>query len=283
MLEKIYIDKPSNTDLNMYRCGMEDCVPGHSWGPAVRDHYIIHYILRGKGFYQVDGKTYHLGKGDGFLICPNTVIYYKADLDDPWSYAWVGFHGIKAEMYLKRANLTPVNPIFRYDKDDYLEECFKQMISTKNLSKAGEVRLLGLLYVFLSQLIEEFETKQFFDKDSKKESYIKKALEFIAMNYSRKITIAEIANFVGLDRSYLYSIFNEFLNVSPQEFLINYRIDMACQLMNNVNLSIGDIARSVGYDDQLQFSKVFRKIKGTSPRQYRKELGGKSEGYSLSN
>ncbi|HHW48093.1 MAG TPA: AraC family transcriptional regulator [Clostridiaceae bacterium] len=271
MLEKIYINKPANTDLNMYRCGMEDCKPGHSWGPAVRDHYIIHYILKGKGFYQVGGKTFNLEKDDGFLICPNTVIYYEADLDDPWSYAWVGFHGIKAEIYLNRANLSAENPIFRYDKDDFLTECFKQMISTKNLSKAGEIRLLGLLYVFLSQLIEEFETKHVFDKDNKKESYIKKALEFIAMNYSRKITITEIANYVGLDRSYLYSIFKELLNVSPQEFLVSYRIDMACQLMRNINLSIGDIARSVGYDDQLQFSKVFKKVKGTPPRQFRKE------------
>lgn len=273
MLEKFYINKPNHTDLNMYRCGIEDCSPGHSWGPAVRDHFIIHYILGGKGIFQVDGIIYHLKKGDGFLICPGTVIYYQADLEDPWSYSWVGFHGLKAEAYLKQANLTAGNPVFRYDRDDFIKDCLEQMISTKSLVKSREIRLLGLLYIFLSQLIEISETGRFSGgSENRKETYIKKAIEFIEMNYSRKISISEISQHVGLDRSYLYSIFNEYLNTSPQEFLINYRMDKACELMQNASLSIGDVSRSIGYDDPLLFSKVFKKVKGQPPREYRKRL-----------
>lgn len=272
MLEKIYINNPSHTDLNMYRCGMEDCSPEHSWGPAVRDHYIIHYILGGKGIYQVNGRSYNLEKGDGFLICPDTVIYYKADSNDPWSYAWVGFHGLKSEMYLERAGLSFENPIFRYDRDNFLEECFKQMINTRHMSNASEIRLLGYLYIFLSQLVEVFETGKTYDRDSIKEEYVRKAIEFIAMNYSRKITVAEISGHVGLDRSYLYSLFNELLSTSPQKFLIDYRIEKACELMKNDSLTIGAIARSVGYDDPLLFSKTFKKNKFVSPRGYRKNL-----------
>jgi len=272
MLEKIYINNPSHTDLNMYRCGMEDCLPGHSWGPAVRDHFIIHYIFKGKGIYRVNDKLFNLKKGDGFLICPNTVIYYEADNTDPWSYAWVGFHGLKSEMYLKRAGLTLENPIFRYDRDDFLKECFMKMIDTRHMANASEIRLLGYLYIFLSQLIEVFESKKTSDSNSLKEEYVRKAIEFIAMNYYRKITVAEISNHIGLDRSYLYSLFIELLNTSPQKFLIEYRIEKACELIKNNNLSVGAIARSVGYDDPLLFSKIFKKIKSISPREYRKAL-----------
>lgn len=271
MLEKYYFNSPGNTDLNMYRCGFEDCKPGHSWGPAIRDHYIIHYILAGQGAFQVNGKTCLLKKNDGFLICPNTIVAYQADFEEPWSYGWVGFHGLKAEACLKNAGLTLQNPVFSYDRDTYLRECLTKMMETKNMSKGREIRLLGLLYEFLSQLVESAQVNQSkFGSTQKKEEYVKKAIEFIQMNYPLKITVSEIAHNIGLDRSYLYSIFIEHLNMSPQEFLIKYRMDKASELMLGSSLSIGDISRSVGYDDPLVFSKAFKKTKGITPRDFRK-------------
>lgn len=271
MLEKIYINDPGNMDLNMYRCGIEDCACGHAWGPAVRDHYIVHYVLGGKGIFQMNGLTYNLGEHDGFLICPNTVVYYKADDEEPWSYAWVGFNGLKAATYLKQAGLYLENPVFRYEKDDLLKNCLMQMIETKRLAKGREIRLLGLLYEFLSRLVET-SADWSHGSSSKKQEYVKKAMEFISMNYSRKTSVSEISHSVGLDRSYLYSLFNENLSISPKEFLICFRIEKACELMHRTSLSIGDISRSVGYGDPLMFSKAFKKIKGISPREFRKRL-----------
>lgn len=269
MLEKMYIDEPSHTDLNLYRCGIEDCKSGHSWGPAIRDHYIIHYILGGKGSFTVGETTYKLGKNDGFLICPGTVVYYEADVAEPWSYGWVGFNGFKAPVYLKQAGLDNQNPIFRYDKDHFLRECLVRMISTKQLVRGREIRLIGLLYEFLSQLVEMTDN-YLLEKDNRKEEYVRKALEYIRMNYSRKITISEIANYIGLDRSYLYSLFQEYLNTSPQDYLIRFRMDKACELLQATSLSVGSIAYSVGYEDPLLFSKVFKKARGLPPREYRK-------------
>lgn len=276
MIEKFYFNNPSHTDLNMYRCGIEECSPGYTWGPAVRDHYIIHYILNGCGTYTVNGRKYDLKKFDGFLICPHTVVCYRADIENPWVYSWVGFHGLKAESYLKQANLTVDNPVFRYDMDNTLEDCLKRMIETKILRKSRETMLLGLLYEFLSCLIEQAPVNADPKKD-KKELYVKKAIEYITMNYSRKITIDEISKYIGLDRSYLYSIFKNTFSLSPQEYLIKYRIEKACELMEYSNLSIGGIAHSVGYEDQLLFSKIFKKIKGISPSEYQKKLKEKKD------
>ncbi len=272
MLEKIYINEPGHTELNMYRCGIEDCSSGHSWGPAIRDHYNIHYVLGGKGIFQVNGKTYHLKENDCFMICPNTIVHYQADMLDPWSYAWVGFNGFKAETYLNQAGLNADCPVFRYDSDSFLKDCLLRMIETKDQLKGRELRLLGLLYEFLSRLIETAGLDRIAEKGSdRKEEYIKKALEYIQMNYSRKINVAEIARQVGLDRSYLYSLFSEYVKASPQEFIISFRLDKACELMDNTSLSIGDISRSIGYEDPLQFSKVFKKEKGLPPKEYRKK------------
>jgi AraC-like DNA-binding protein len=263
----------NHTDLNIYQCGMQDCDPGYSFGPAVRDHYIIHYVNKGKGFFNVGNTTYDLKKGQGFLICPGIVTFYQADMHDPWSYYWVGFHGIKAEFYLKNANLTLENPIFRYDKDDYIYRCFSDMIESKELIRSRDIRLIGLLHLTFSQLIELAGGTRFLEAETNiRELYIRKAVEFIEKSYSQKVMIADISDYIGVNIKYLCSIFKELLNTTTQQFLLNFRVDKACELMTNKFLTIGDISRSVGYDDPLQFSKIFTRAKGLSPKKYRKEL-----------
>lgn len=269
MKESFRVNELNYMDLNVYYCGMEDCRPGHSDGPAVKDHYLIHYVMGGKGIFQSQSKTYHLEKGQGFVIFPNIIAYYQADENEPWDYAWVGFQSLHAESYLKQANLTVENPIFQYDRDNYITDCFLQMIETNKMRKGREIRLLGYQYQFLSKLVEEADENELTDDKKRQESYIEKALKFIQMNYSRKISITEISNYIGLDRSYLCSLFKEYLNVSPKEYLNNFRINKACELMYNNTLSIGDISRSVGYEDPLLFSKLFKNVRGQSPTEYR--------------
>lgn len=266
----ININRLNLTDLDIYQCGSEDCSPEHFYGPAVRDHFLIHYVFSGQGIFSVDDRTYHLKAGEGFLICPHEITYYEANKDNPWTYAWIGFHGLKAETYLKQANLNQKNPIITDDQNESLKKIFKEIADIDNYTQSREVRLTGLTYVLLSQLIEAADENLKEDKNKTKYRYAKEAVDFIAKNYSCSLTISEIANHIGLDRSYLWSIFKEYFNLSPQEFLINFKIDKACELMTNQQLSIADIARSVGYSDPLSFSKTFKKIKGVPPSEYRK-------------
>ena len=260
-----------NLDLCPYYCGFEDCEPGHSYGPAVRDHFLIHYILEGTGFFQIGNRTFHLKKGQGFLIQPGIVTYYKADDHTPWVYTWVGFHGLNAENYLKRANLTQENPIFTCEGGN-LKSIMAQILETRRLKQTRDTRMTGLLYLFLSELIENlspFNTA--LPHENRKDFYIKRALEFITMNYSTQITIEDIAHHIGINRKYLSLLFKEMLHISPQQYLIQYRIHMACQFMKDPVLSLGDIAWSIGYKDRYLFSKMFKKVIGMPPRNFRKK------------
>ena len=260
------------TDIDIYEAGAHQCPPGYICGPLVRDHYLIHYILSGKGTYQSGTHSYTLTAGQGFLIFPDTVAIYQADAQEPWNYAWIGFHGLKVEHYLKLTNLSLKNPIFQTANDTPVREYFLEMLDTQKMKKGREVKLLGLLYLVFSQLMETGGSKFLNDTENPKEIYIKKYIEIVAKNYSRSVNIGQIAQNIGIDRRYLSSIFKERLNLSPQEFLINFRMNKACELMENRQLSISDIARSVGYEDPLQFSKIFKKMTGKSPTDYRKNV-----------
>jgi len=258
-------------DLVVYQCGMEKCKPSYSYGPAVRDHYLIHFIIRGSGIFYVNGKSYEIKANQGFLICPNVVTYYEADNEEPWEYTWVGFKGIKAENYLKLANLNQENPIFECANGEFVKKCFEDMIKATELKFGREFRLQGLLGVFLSELIEE-AGKSVVISSNYKELYIKKSLQFVEANYSRKLYISEMAKSVGLNKNYFSAFLKENIGVTPQQYIIKFRINKACELMSNSGLTISDISRSVGYDDTLGFSKVFKKEKGMSPKSYRENL-----------
>jgi AraC-like DNA-binding protein len=101
-------------------------------------------------------------------------------------------------------------------------------------------------------------------------SYVQKGIEYITSNYSYPITVEDIAEYVGLSRSHLFRSFENVLGVSPKEYLTDFRIKQSCYLLKNSDLSVTAIANSIGFDNSLYFSKTFHKIKGMSPKEYRK-------------
>ncbi|TBL80440.1 AraC family transcriptional regulator [Paenibacillus thalictri] len=258
-------------ELKLFYCGSEQCAPGHSWGPALKDHYKFLYIHSGRGIYRVGERTYELGPGGAFLLSPDVVAYYRADEQDPWTYSWVAFDGINAGTYLRLARLSPFEPVVQCRQPEAFELIFRHIYEACQLKVSSGTRLLSHLYALLSLLIEQAEAGHAPAKmDNPQETYVKKAIEFVHINYSQTVTIAEMADWIGLERKYLSKLFKQATGLSPQDYLIQFRMNKACELMGNPSLSIGEIAGSVGYKDPLLFSKMFKKLNGVSPTEYRK-------------
>lgn len=253
-----------NKDLVFYTSGEEECVSGHGYGPAIRDHYLIHYIAEGKGFYEVGNHKYHLKKGQAFLICPNVITYYKADDYDPWTYIWIGFAGEKAKAYLQKANIDNEHLIFSYRKESLINH-IKEINAYNPLSPGRECMVLGHLYAILGKMIEDAALT---DEDTDND-YVKEAKRYIDANFSRDITVSDIATYLSINRSYLYALFMEEVSQSPKTYLTQYKLEKARELMKSTSLNIAQIARSVGYRDPLTFSKVFKKHYNMSPKHYR--------------
>ncbi|HZJ82605.1 MAG TPA: AraC family transcriptional regulator [Clostridia bacterium] len=261
-------------DLIVYHYGNEKCKGEHHW-TGVRDHYLIHYITSGRGQFICNNKTHNLKAGQGFLICPNVLSYYEAHRDDPWEYCWVGFQGHKVKPYLEEINLSNDEPIFHCKPNNSIKTIVNKMIGSKNIASGRELVLTGLLYHFFADLMQNKSSPHStYDSQTYSEIYVKMAMDFIEKNYSRSITIEDISDYVGIHRKYLSSLFKDIVHTSPQNFLINYRMNKACTLLEKSALSITHIAHSVGYEDALLFSKMFKKYKGMPPTQYRKRLMG---------
>ena len=263
-------------DLGLYQYGWERCVPSHSYGPAARNHYLFHYIISGTGTVFADDKngntqTYHVKSMQGFMIFPNQITTYIADKELPWEYVWIEFDGLKVKEALDAAGLSLDNPIYKARSKTLRESMMNEMLYIKDNRESSPFHLIGHLYMFLDYLTRSSDRMYIAKTNSLREYYVKEALVFIENNFQNDITIEDITKVCGLNRSYFGKIFKETMGKSPQEFLLNYRMIKATELLKLTKMSIGNISQAVGYENQLHFSRAFKKIYNMSPREWRKQ------------
>ena len=272
-MEDSYVLQMKNrkfSDFYLCFCGYPKCSPLHSFGPAVRPNYILHYIVDGKGKFLVNGEEYNLRKGQGFLIEPEVQTFYQADEEVPWTYLWIGFGGKKAEDYLRDLGLNKKQLIFQCGCGEELKQIVYSMLKHRKYTAANEYFLEGLLYTFFGTLKENMEIAgNAGEKDGN--LYVRKAVEFIQNNYADPVRVKDIADYVGVNRSYLYTLFQDNLQLSPKEYLTNFRLTRAAELLQLTDLSVETVAMSCGYQDALGFSKIFKAKMGITPSAYRKE------------
>lgn len=268
---KLEFENEKNAALRVNCCGCSRTEALHSFGPAMKPHYMFHYVLSGRGMFRMGGKEYRLEAGYGFFIAPQELVFYQADEKEPWSYVWVGFSGSKAEEYLEAMGLNVRHPIFRSEKSDELYQIIRDMMEHNTWGMVHELRRDGLLQIFLSVIAESNAVTEK-KEEEKANQYVRRAVEFIQRNYSNPIRVTDVAEYVCVNRSYLYTLFQTSIGMSPQQFLASYRLTRAAELLLLPGLSIESIALSCGYQDPLVFTKAFRHMKGVSPSAYRREM-----------
>lgn len=256
-------------DLNLYQFGWERTAPLHSYGPHARNHYLFHYVISGKGTLFANEQVYEITAGHGFLVVPGQITTYRADEREPWEYTWIEFDGLRAQESLRLAGISGKEPIFTPANQEAGEKLCQQMLYIVNNGTAEPTHLIGHGFLFLSQLVESSAHQRTQNVRRLRDFYIKEALTFIEDNYHRDVSVEEIAAFCGLNRSYFGKVFRETMGESPQTFLLHYRMAKAAQLLKETRLSVGEIAQQVSYDNQLHFSRAFKKVHGVSPREYR--------------
>lgn len=258
-----------NLGMAVYNTGNQKCEEGTSWGPALRDHYLIHFVLSGRGVLETGGNRYMLKQGDLFVIFPSRVAAYTADCDDPWEYCWVGFNGTEAKRMVTLAGFTEDEPAIRPGDGRRIQSCLQHIYDARGATPAAAAKMAGYLYLFFGSLMEESNRQT---QECSRQDYLAKALRFIQYNYAGDIGVQEMAEYVGISRSQLYRAFIAQFGLSPHNFLQRYRINEACCLLRSRGVTVAQVAGSVGFTDPLYFSKVFHKVKHCTPTAYQKQV-----------
>ena len=261
-------------DLGLFQFGWERCTPAHSFGPAARNHYLFHYILSGTGTLMADDskgvtQTYSIKSMQGFMIFPNQITTYVADKQLPWEYVWLEFAGLRVKSLLDTIGLSLDKPVYHARNKSLREDMANEMLYISRHKDESPFHLIGHLYLFLDYLLRSAADEQLEHGSKLREFYIHEALTYIEHNFQNEITIEDIAGVCGLNRTYFGKIFKEALGKTPQEFLLNYRMLKAAELLKLTSLSIGDVGLAVGYANQMHFSRAFKNNYGISPREWR--------------
>ena len=261
-------------DLGLYQYGWEKCEPGHSYGPAKRNHYLFHYVVSGRGQLLADDKkgvtqSYPLHGGQGFLIFPEQTNTYTADIREPWEYTWVEFDGLRVKHALELAGLTPDQPVYNARFSSLGEQMRDEMLYIVRHSEESSLHLIGHLYLFLDLLTRSASGAKKLGGNKMRDYYIREAIAYIENNYQYDISVEDIADSIGLNRSYLGKIFRNAVGHAPQQFLMQYRMVKATELLMLTQLSINEIGAAVGYPNQMRFSRAFKTVYGVSPRDWR--------------
>ena len=266
--------KHDNIELYLISCGIEPCTPGHCYGPGERDKFLIHFVISGQGTFYAHGKEYKLHAGQAFIFFPDVTVKYVADVDDPWTYTWVGFHGVMAETYLQRAGILIDTDVIDLPEDSIIPDIIQKMLNSNALTYANELLRQSYLLELLATIISY--RKEYYGSDSiytyPCAVYTEQAIHYITKEYMHDISVSKIADKIGITRSYLSKCFNATLKMSPKQFIIKFRMEKACKLLKNSNLNITEIAEEVGYSNSLTFSKAFKTYFGVSPNEKRKDL-----------
>lgn len=259
----------SNSDLSLYSAGYEECLPGHSYGPTIRSYHLIHFVLRGTGSLHINEHVFQLSAGDAFLIPAGKVSYYEASKDDPWRYTWISFLGINSQMYLYQLMTSAENTYVIHKLNSYkYQRLIANILSLSGTPTSQYLQANGILLQIMAML---FEDVGFQESSWGKESLVDEIKFYLDMNYAEKLKLGEIAKTFGIHPNYFTRIFHERHGVSPKNYLTNLKLKKACRLLMTTELSVAVISASLGFEDQLAFTKSFKKAFAVPPSEYRRQ------------
>jgi len=254
-INEIFIENKELKDINPRACGEAQCEPHHSWGPNIRPCYLLHYVMSGQGVYKAPTKNYEVQAGQIFVILPNEVVAYEADGRYPWQYSWVCFESSLdlSDIFSRYVITAP--------------ECahiFNALRDCASVATDREWYICGKIYELLS-LLEPQRTIN----ESKAHRYVRMTLNFIDVYFqSPELRVSKMAEFLNLDRAYFSKIFRKYTGKSPQQYLVDFRLDRAAEMIVSQGLSPGEVAQRVGYSDIFNFSRMFRRRFGVPPSAY---------------
>ena len=257
------LSEKANPIMNIQQIGYSKSPDITRFGPFVRNNYIVHYVVGGKGSFN----GIPVSEGEGFLITPGMLEEYKPSLDDPWELLWVIFDDDKRISDVFAEYDAGTNGIFQYKNTEYIHTLCSNIVSDTDRIY-DPYTLLGIYF-------ELFSKCSFFPMCSCEKTsgidYVDFAVNYIDNNISERLSVSELTCLTGISQPYLYRIFKKKLGISPKEYIIFKRIETAKYLLQTTSMSIGEISKSVGYDDAMEFSRLFRHKMGISPSEYRKE------------
>jgi AraC family transcriptional regulator of arabinose operon len=238
--------------------------------PKGFEAFILIFCANGQGHLTLSKRRHRLLPGQLVLIPPGLPHSYKTDRTLPWNIYWVHFTGEQAAEYGAMLGLSGADPILQIADPDLLIRQFESLYACVSEAFSDSALICGSAHLTqMLCLLNSLRTEKY-ERSRRSEQRILKSIDYILREYHASHTLDDLARSAGLSIPHYGALFRKQTGVSPVLYLIRVRLRHACMLLDHSSLSLSEIARAVGYEDQFYFSRLFRKNIGLSPREYRK-------------
>lgn len=253
MYERYLLKNIHLKDVNIRVCGIRSYEPGEVWPRRFVQQYHLRYVTQGRGWLELGDRRYPAEAGDIMIVRPDGVSSCGADEEEPFTYIWVSLDCGEAMAALLK------EPVLHAP---WAQSIFSRIIASMS-APAAEWTVSTLMFEFFAQL-----AAQQIPSTTPQEDYVSRAVHYIQTNYSDSIQVADLAADLGLSRNYFCRIFKQQMGLSPQDYLVSYRLDRAAALLTEQGLSQKEAAFQVGYPDVYGFSRMFKRKFGVAPGIY---------------
>lgn len=240
---------------------------GYAKNPSVtrfngrRQLFIVHYILAGAGYFN---GTRVCAK-QGFLTTPNMEEDYYPDENEPWKFVWFIFDDSATAALFEEFNADTKTRVFDFDNLDVLDNLAKRLMQEKEKTVNATLLLEMFLHVFNTQK-QKISAKS----HSIADTYFEFSKNYINNHLYSKITVQQLTKLLGISQPRLYDIFREKTGISPKQYIDACKLTQAKSLLKETDMTITQVANSIGFSDVLAFSKFFSAKEKISPTNYRK-------------
>ena len=237
--------------------------------PSGTSEIIFIYCIEGRGWCELSDRTHTVDEGTALFIPANTPHIYGAEEDAPWSICWAHVRGQKVNDYLDALGVTKASPTLHVPNTGLVVEAFEEVYAHVHHGYSDD-RLLGISTA-LSRLFGRLKTNERApnDRGREREDRILRSIQYMRNHLDESCSLEELAEVARFSPSHYSHLFKQQTNTSPIRFFIRLKMQRACELLHSTNQTVEAIGRQVGYSDPFHFSRMFKKIIGNSPSEYR--------------
>lgn len=245
---------------------------GHQMQRDLHDDHLLIYCLGGTADLQVEGRPHRIGRGDLVLLPRDCVHRYQADEDDPWSIFWVHFEGALSDSFIENFGYSFEQPTLPLGVQPRVVEDFETLLAVRQSGFSQKVyihvanHLRRLLTYIAVQIAKARHGHQPLNLDEIHGQMLH--------HLHGQLDLDQLATHVNLSRFYFAKRYKELTGCSPIQRFIRFKMEHAAYLLDTTRKPIAGVARELGYEDAYYFSRLFKKVIGLSPRDYRRVKGG---------
>lgn len=234
-----------------------------------REDYQIIYIAKGKGYFKLKEREEVIEEGHLVLYKPYEMQYYRYDYKDQSEIYWIHFTGSEVEKYFANIGRKGVN-VYKVGFDKAYVSTWGNIMTEIQIKRPYYEQILESQMIFLLALFSRAITEER-QSISNTHKVVQKVIEQMHRNHNEFVEVRAYAERCNMSVCWFIKNFKEITGMTPNQYMNHIKINEAKALLSNTGLNINEVADLLGFQNAFYFSKLFKKLTGKCPREWKNE------------